>query len=140
MSSSATGVGMPICFLGAILLILTQKSSQKFGDVLGIFYCFVPSLYNIGENHINTATEVKLLGFWLVLNEEISQRKRLKQWVTNHPKIIWRIRTNGSQHINSLSEPPFMSIEISLNNISNNHNTNYYNYSDSFRKCISKSF
>lgn len=37
MSSSATGVGMPICFLGAILLILTQKSSQKFGDVLGIF-------------------------------------------------------------------------------------------------------
>ena len=38
MSSSATGVGMPICFLGAILLILTQKSSQKFGDVLGIFF------------------------------------------------------------------------------------------------------
>ena len=36
MSSSATGVGMPICFLGAILLILTQKNSQKFGDVLGI--------------------------------------------------------------------------------------------------------
>ncbi|RHA80970.1 hypothetical protein DW916_17335, partial [Segatella copri] len=27
---------MTICFLGAILLILTQKSSQKFGDVLGI--------------------------------------------------------------------------------------------------------
>lgn len=38
MSSSATGVGMPICFLGAILLILTQKSSQKFGDVLGIMW------------------------------------------------------------------------------------------------------
>ena len=38
MSSSATGGGMTICFLGAILLILTQKSSQKFGDVLGIFY------------------------------------------------------------------------------------------------------
>lgn len=38
MSSSATGVGMPICFLGAILLILTQKSSQKFGDVLGASY------------------------------------------------------------------------------------------------------
>lgn len=36
MSSSATGVGMTICFLRAILLILTQKSSQKFGDVLGI--------------------------------------------------------------------------------------------------------
>ena len=36
MSSSATGGVMTICFLGAILLILTQKSSQKFGDVLGI--------------------------------------------------------------------------------------------------------
>ena len=36
MSSSATGVGMPICFLWVILLILTQKSYQKFGDVLGI--------------------------------------------------------------------------------------------------------
>ena len=75
-----------------------------------------------------------------IVNEEIAQRKRLKQWVTNHPKIIWRIRANGSQHINSLSEPPFMSIEISLNNISNNHDTNYYNYSDSFRKCMGKSF
>lgn len=40
MSSSATGVGMPICFLGVILLILTQKSSQKFGDVLGIMERF----------------------------------------------------------------------------------------------------
>ena len=53
MSSSATGVGMPICFLGAILLILTQKSSQKFGDVLGIlrliiFFCrdFSVAVYN----------------------------------------------------------------------------------------------
>lgn len=43
MSSSATGVGMPICFLGAILLILTQKSSQKFGDVLGI----MKNLYSV---------------------------------------------------------------------------------------------
>lgn len=44
MSSSATGVGMPICFLGAILLILTQKSSQKFGDVLGILRVLMESL------------------------------------------------------------------------------------------------
>lgn len=29
MSSSATGVGMPICFLGAILLILTQKALKN---------------------------------------------------------------------------------------------------------------
>ncbi len=36
MPSSATGVGMPICLLGGVLLILTQKNSQKFGDVLGI--------------------------------------------------------------------------------------------------------
>lgn len=46
MSSSATGVGMTICFLGAILLILTQKSSQKFGDVLGIFY-FAQNIYEL---------------------------------------------------------------------------------------------
>ena len=43
MSSSATGVGMPICFLGAILLILTQKNSQKFGDVLGIMSIIINS-------------------------------------------------------------------------------------------------
>ena len=49
MSSSATGVGMPICFLGAILLILTQKSSQKFGDVLGIFY--ILKLLDVIEIH-----------------------------------------------------------------------------------------
>ena len=36
MPSSATGVGMPICLLGGVLLILTQKNSQKFGNVLGI--------------------------------------------------------------------------------------------------------
>ena len=36
MPSSATGVGMPICLLGGVLLILTQKNSQEFGDVLGI--------------------------------------------------------------------------------------------------------
>lgn len=48
MSSSATGVGMPICFLGAILLILTQKSSQKFGDVLGIISKFpLCNIHNI---------------------------------------------------------------------------------------------
>ena len=40
MPSSATGVGMPICLLGGVLFILTQKNSQKFGDVLGIFYPF----------------------------------------------------------------------------------------------------
>lgn len=39
MPSSATGVGMPICLLGGVLLILTQKNSQKFGDVLGIIVC-----------------------------------------------------------------------------------------------------
>lgn len=41
MPSSATGVGMPICLLGGVLLILTQKNSQKFGDVLGIMMFFI---------------------------------------------------------------------------------------------------
>ena len=35
---------MPICFLGAILLILTQKSSQIFGDVLGIMIANINAL------------------------------------------------------------------------------------------------
>lgn len=42
MPSSATGVGMPICLLGGVLLILTQKNSQKFGDVLGIMVPITP--------------------------------------------------------------------------------------------------
>ena len=52
MSSSATGVGMPICFLGAILLILTQKSSQKFGDVLGILYIVFCRFTNEAKNKL----------------------------------------------------------------------------------------
>ena len=52
MSSSATGVGMPICFLGAILLILTQKSSQIFGDVLGILYYSCISILEALKNLI----------------------------------------------------------------------------------------
>ena len=52
MSSSATGVGMTICFLGAILLILTQKSSQKFGDVLGIIVLdFIQTIRRILGKH-----------------------------------------------------------------------------------------
>ena len=52
MSSSATGVGMTICFLGAILLILTQKSSQKFGDVLGIMVLdFIQTIRRILGKH-----------------------------------------------------------------------------------------
>ena len=48
MPSSATGVGMPICLLGGVLLILTQKNSQKFGDVLGIFKFFTKGCCNVG--------------------------------------------------------------------------------------------
>lgn len=62
MSSSATGVGMPICFLGAILLILTQKSSQKFGDVLGISTHIVMSCY------VNTVSQRVLLIKFKVVN------------------------------------------------------------------------
>ena len=57
MSSSATGVGMPICFLGAILLILTQKSSQKFGDVLGIMALDLCRLYRGHTAHITHSAQ-----------------------------------------------------------------------------------
>ena len=60
MSSSATGVGMPICFLWAIFLILTQKSSQKFGDVLGIMVLdFIQTIRRTyGEHSANTTNSV----------------------------------------------------------------------------------
>ena len=56
MSSSATGVGMPICFLWAILLILTQKSSQKFGDVLGILVAATSTTTALYADATATAT------------------------------------------------------------------------------------
>lgn len=52
MPSSATGVGMPICLLGGVLLILTQKNSQKFGDVLGIMALDLCNLYRGHTAHI----------------------------------------------------------------------------------------
>lgn len=58
MSSSATGVGMPICFLWAILLILTQKSSQKFGDVLGIMSLFSKSMSMLGIYGLKSRTNL----------------------------------------------------------------------------------
>ncbi len=61
MSSSATGVGMPICFLGAILLILTQKSSQKFGDVLGIIVLACETLQKNCTSILNLHMKIKTL-------------------------------------------------------------------------------
>ena len=62
MPSSATGVGMPICLLGGVLLILTQKNSQKFGDVLGISTPIVMSCY------VNTVSQRVLLIKFKVVN------------------------------------------------------------------------
>ena len=65
MSSSATGVGMPICFLWAILLILTQKSSQKFGDVLGIMSLWL-------ENQVQTLEQENAKRVILTFGDEIT--------------------------------------------------------------------
>lgn len=66
MSSSATGVGMTICFLGAILLILTQKSSQKFGDVLGIMVILLMIVLtfalNVGQKFLVILFFVHIVG------------------------------------------------------------------------------
>ena len=67
MSSSATGVGMPICFLWAILLILTQKSSQKFSDVLGIMVLgFILAKTLCPQRHSKVCFEL-LETFWVTL-------------------------------------------------------------------------
>ena len=63
MPSSATGVGMPICLLGGVLFILTQKNSQKFGDVLGIFYTLCAS-----NNHRDIKIENKTTTNYDILN------------------------------------------------------------------------
>ena len=69
MSSSATGVGMPICFLGAILLILTQKSSQKFGDVLGIMIKYIiPTAFQLDE-YIFLSKQPNKSSFLFIQNE-----------------------------------------------------------------------
>lgn len=80
MSSSATGVGMPICFLGAILLILTQKSSQKFGDVLGIMVLgFILSKTLCPQRHSKVCFEL-LKTFW------VTPQKKYVSWEIVPPK------------------------------------------------------
>lgn len=81
MSSSATGVGMPICFLGTILLILTQKSSQKFGDVLGIvsvYFC----LAKAKKRHVFVVACVSEVPTWS--GASLVNRCRLEVWIKNH--------------------------------------------------------
>lgn len=65
MPSSATGVGMPICLLGGVLLILTQKNSQKFGDVLGIMVLgFILAKTLCPQRHSKVCFEL-LETFWV---------------------------------------------------------------------------
>ena len=56
---------MPICFLWAILLILTQKSSQKFGDVLGIMSLWL-------ENQVQTLEQENAKRVILTFGDEIT--------------------------------------------------------------------
>ena len=65
MPSSATGVGMPICLLGGVLLILTQKNSQKFGDVLGIMSLWL-------ENQVQTLEHENAKRIILTIGDEIT--------------------------------------------------------------------
>lgn len=81
MPSSATGVGMPICLLGGVLLILTQKNSQKFGDVLGIvsvYFC----LAKAKKRHVFVVACVaeKPAGS----GTSLVNRCRLEVWIKNH--------------------------------------------------------
>lgn len=96
MSSSATGVGMPICFLGAILLILTQKSSQKFGDVLGIMVLgFILSKTLCPQRHSKVCFEL-LETFWVtpkrtclsVICSSVVGQLRWKEHIKKHKKFL----------------------------------------------------
>ena len=96
MSSSATGVGMPICFLGAILLILTQKSSQKFGDVLGIMVLgFILSKTLCPHRHSKVCFEL-LETFWVtpkrtclsVICSSVVGQLRWKEHIKKYKKFL----------------------------------------------------
>ena len=96
MSSSATGVGMPICFLGAILLILTQKSSQKFGDVLGIMVLgFILAKTLCPQRHSKVCFEL-LETFWItpkrtclsVICSSVVGQLRWKEHIKKHKKFL----------------------------------------------------
>ena len=96
MSSSATGVGMPICFLGAILLILTQKSSQKFGDVLGIMVLgFILAKTLCPQRHSKVCFEL-LKTFWVtpkrtclsVICSSVVGQLRWKEHIKKHKKFL----------------------------------------------------
>ena len=96
MSSSATGVGMPICFLGAILLILTQKSSQKFGDVLGIMVLgFILAKTLCPQRHSKVCFEL-LETFWVtpkrtclsVICSSVVGQLRWKEHIKKHKKFL----------------------------------------------------
>lgn len=81
MPSSATGVGMPICLLGGVLLILTQKNSQKFGDVLGIIVS-----ESIGRSPQAVANH------WYTV---VSKKPDSTCFFTASPKHVSRNRKNG---------------------------------------------
>ena len=96
MSSSATGVGMPICFLGAILLILTQKSSQKFGDVLGIMVLgFILAKTLCPQRHSKVCFEL-LETFWVtpkrtclsVICSSVVGQLRWKEHIKKYKKFL----------------------------------------------------
>ena len=80
MPSSATGVGMPICLLGGVLLILTQKNSQKFGDVLGIMVLgFILAKTLCPQRHSKVCFEL-LKTFW------VTPQKKYVSWEIVPPK------------------------------------------------------
>ena len=43
MTTSATGIVVPVCSKAPLLYLLTQKAAQKFGYVLGIGNTFQPA-------------------------------------------------------------------------------------------------
>ena len=112
MSSSATGVGMTICFLGAILLILTQKSSQKFGDVLGIMIKKQGTILIVDDNR-NILTTVRMLlepvfANIITIANPNSIPAKLRE---EHPDVVL-LDMNFSSGINSGNEGLFWLREI----------------------------
>ena len=91
---------MPICFLGAILLILTQKSSQKFGDVLGITIGFDPKIGDkiVGtkfgmQNNVHYELGIDAEGIAIPIKKADKVSGRVKFMILGPVNALWDVVT-----------------------------------------------
>ena len=93
------GIHFDFCFWGFL--------GDKCFDLLNRL---APSLNVIRKNEVIIAAEKELLSLWLVLYEEVGRIKRFGKLFFGHDvRIIGRLLTNRTKHLDSPLEPYFVS-------------------------------